>query len=118
MSYDEIAKKLDANERIPLSALDEHGEWFFMLLCNSAIKSVQVDHTLYEFNLIACKRDDIKPSQHLYYINNTTCFDSSAVRDMVRNMVKLYKEDVEMAVCLMHEWYELKIELLETDVDK
>ena len=37
---------------------------------------------------------------------------------MVMNMVKLYKEDVEMAVCLMHEWYELKIELLETDVDK
>lgn len=109
MTYEEFANKLKTDGRVKSSECT--GEWFFMLIHDRIIKTIQYNGKLYEVNFIPLEYS----LASLIIINEENCKTYHNAEERIVDIIKNINLGNRVSISLQDEYFEVIIEVLEAD---
>lgn len=109
MTYTEVVNKLRSKERI--FTKDVKGYWMFYLLLDRELKNIQCRHKTYEVNFIPVESCD----SGVFVINERTCPDWTDACSIMDTIIKAIEDGLHRYVVVDEEYFEIKLEVMETD---
>ena len=116
MDYIELVQKLRNKETIDVSTVKVTGMQLIMLFQDREIKSVQMDNVVYEINFIPM--DANNPAliwDPIITINEKTCDTFRQGCKILKQFVEKYKKHERIFVHFEDEYFEIILEVLETN---